>query len=419
MHKIFIVKNYFNYERTKIIKNISWLLVEHGVRIVSGIFQAAILARVLGVENYGYYQYILSLIFIFASISYINPAEIMVPKLTNASKTDRKILMGNGFFIRLFFSIVSYLFLIIFVFLSDGELQFKLAVVLGLTILFTEPFGIVTAFLQSQTIIKYRSILTINNSILRIIIILLLYIFDVKYIYIYALVAVFVEILLAVGLIFAYKRINDNLFFCYDFKIAVDLIKQGFPFFVGIVFMCIFWRLDIIMVRYFSDGNTLGLYTSANQLLMNVVAISPIIATSFAPLFIYKFNDIKTVKQNVYKLSMLMFIISVVTVVLMYLLAPFFINIIFGSKFDNATKIFQILLLTLPFRFVNEALNIYIIKMKFGKIMIYKWLIVLAGAIISYIYLIPKYDMIGAASGTGFGYFLACVFGIWVMKGNK
>ena len=69
----------------KILINISWLLLEHGVRLAAGVFSASILARVLGVEGYGMFNYILGITFIFQSISYINPAELMVPKLTNAS----------------------------------------------------------------------------------------------------------------------------------------------------------------------------------------------------------------------------------------------------------------------------------------------------------------------------------------------
>lgn len=405
--------------KIKIAKNISWLLFEHGIRIISGIVAASILARVLGVENYGIYNYILGLVIIFQSLSFINPAEIMVPRLTNANSRERQILMGNGFAIRMFFSIIAYIALLIFVSIFDGEFQLKLAIVLGIMILFGESFGIVTAYLQSQTIIKYRSVLSIISAVLKTIIYILLYIKDIENIYIYAFIVPFEWIFLAIGLTFMYKHLTRELFFKFNFVSTIKLLKEGIPFFISIVFMCIFWRLDLVMMRFLTSEFELGIYSSAIQLLNNVKAISPILAISFAPLFVYKFNDLKVIKRNVFLLTIGMTLIALATSIILYFLAPFLINLIFGDKFESAIKIFQYFLFVLPLIFANEALNIYIIKMNLGKIMIYKWLIVLIGAFIAYMILIPKFGSIGAIIGYGVGYALACIFGVIVMVKNS
>ena len=105
--------------KIKFIKNIFWLLFEHGIRIGGSIVTASILARVLGVEKYGIFQYLLGLIVIFKSLSYVNPAEIMVPRLTNADAMQRRYLMGGGFFIRAFFCIVAYIAFLVFVYFGD------------------------------------------------------------------------------------------------------------------------------------------------------------------------------------------------------------------------------------------------------------------------------------------------------------
>lgn len=132
--------------KAKIAKNISWLLFEHGVRMASGIVVAFVLARVLGVERYGVFQYILALVVIFKSFSYINPAEIMVPCLVSATGIERKNLMGNGFTIRFCASIFAFIIFLLFVYFKDGVEIFYLALVLGISILLDEAFGIVTAF---------------------------------------------------------------------------------------------------------------------------------------------------------------------------------------------------------------------------------------------------------------------------------
>ena len=213
--------------KAKIAKNISWLLFEHGVRMASGIVVAFVLARVLGVEQYGVFQYILALVVIFKSFSYINPAEIMVPRLVSATSLERKNLMGNGFAIIIF---------LLFVYFKDGVEIFYLALILGFSILLDEAFGIVTAFLQSQTMIKYRSVISIALLITKTVALLTMYFCGVKNIYLYALVYLCDSVIMSCGLLCVYKFINKELFFTFDFNEIKRLLKEALPFFAGIVF---------------------------------------------------------------------------------------------------------------------------------------------------------------------------------------
>mgnify|MGYP000971481891 FL=1 len=199
-----------------VIKNISWLLLEHSIRIVAGVVTASILARVLGVEGYGIFQYILGLVVIFKSLSYVNSAEIMVPKLANANIVERKSLMGSGFFIRSLFCAIAYLAFLLFIYFNNNINIFYLAVILGFSILVDEAFGIITAFLQSQTMIKYRSILYIIFVIIRVSFLGFLYLLNITNIYFYALIYALESISMAIGLFLIYKILNKDLFFTFN-----------------------------------------------------------------------------------------------------------------------------------------------------------------------------------------------------------
>lgn len=398
--------------KIKFIKNISWLLFEHGIRIGGSIVTASILARVLGIEKYGIFQYLLGLVVIFKSLSYINPAEIMVPRLTNVDAMQRRYLMGSGFFIRAFFCIVAYITFLAFVYFSDDVKAFNLALILGFCIFLDEAFGIVTAFLQSQTMIKYRSVLYICFTIIKITILASLFWLGVTNIYIYVLTYMLESICMALGLLWVYKILNKELFFTFDFNKILPLFKDGLPFFLGICFMCIFLRADIVATRYLSDGTSLGLYASAIQLFGSLTAMAPIIAVSFAPLFVYKSDELDTIKKNIWLLACGMVAISLFTSMAMYFLSPILISLIFGAKFNDAVEIFRYLLFILPLIFLNEALNLYIIKMKLGKLLIYKWGLALGGAVAAYLYFIPLYGAVGTVIGLGAGYLVACIFGV-------
>lgn len=407
--------NSISATQKRILINIFWLLSEHGVRIVAGIFSVSILARVLGVENYGMFNYIVGLALIFQSLSYINPAELMVPKLTNANALEREALIGNGFFIRLFFSLIAYGSLLLFLAITDGVFQFKLAVILGITILFNETFAIFTAYLQSQTIIKYRSRLVIVIEVINALALILLYYSGYKNIYIYAAVIVIKSILLASCLLLIYRFLTKQWFFSFSFHKSHRLLKQGFPFFIGIVLMIVASRSDVVFMRHLSDEMSLGLYASAVQLFNVVNAISPIIASSCAPLLVYKYQQVLIIKKNVLLLSCAMLSTGVLSALVLYYLAPMMISLVFGERFSGAIHVFHYLLVILPLCFLNEGLNIYLIKMKLAKLMIYKWALVLVGSISTYILFIPKLNSLGAVVGYGVGYLLACLFGLYVI----
>ena len=62
-----------------VIRNIFWLLAEHGSRIILSTLSVSLMARALGVEQYGLLQYTLGLVAAFSSISFICGAEVLVP----------------------------------------------------------------------------------------------------------------------------------------------------------------------------------------------------------------------------------------------------------------------------------------------------------------------------------------------------
>ncbi|TNH07240.1 hypothetical protein FHQ26_10415, partial [Testudinibacter sp. TR-2022] len=246
----------------KIVSNIGWLLLEHGSRLIFALLSTSLLARGLGVEQYGLFQYALNLILVFMSISFICGAEVIVPMLVNASAKRRRLILGNAFYLRLFFSILAYVFLVSFVYISDTREQFYLILILGLILLVSEAFSVVTAWLQSQTNIKPKTILVISTSLIKCLIVALLFFFNVVDPIYYAFAWVFEAGFIAFGLICIYKNISKSNFFYFSKPMFFYLLKKGFPFFIALLLMYSFLRLDVIMLRHFSDLVTLGLYTS-------------------------------------------------------------------------------------------------------------------------------------------------------------
>lgn len=403
----------------KIIENIFWLLFENGSRIVFALVLNAVLARSLGIDGFGQFQYVLSLVVMFSAISFICGAEVIVPILSNVTGKRVAFVIGNVFTLGLIFSILAYVFLIAFVFVFEQDKElFYLTIILGLSILVGESFAVVTAWLQANTNSKPRSILVIFTSFIKCGMVYFLYIYDVVEIKYYALAWAFESYFIAFGLFYIYKKKVKLQFFSFDKKYLLFFMKKGFPFFISLLIMYLFLRLDILALKYYSDFEQVGLYGAVFQLINAISLIAPIFAMSIAPSLVYK-AGVSNVRKRVIYVALGLGSISVFIAIIMNSISDFIIPFIFGERFVNAVPIFNVFVWIIVLFFISEGLNIYIIKLGKGKLLTYKWLIILLVAILAYIYFIPKYQALGAVLGYGMGYASAIIFSFYVMFTRK
>lgn len=403
----------------KIVVNILWLLFENGSRIVFALLLNALLARAIGIEGFGVIQYVLSLVVIFSAISFICGAEVIVPMLSNLSGKRVSIVIGNVFLLRFIFSCIAYILLIFFVFiLEDNNGIVYLSAILGLSILVGESFAVVTAWLQANTNSKPRSILIVLGSFIKCSIVGVLYIYEVKDLRLYALAWIFEAYLIAAGLVFIYKSKTQMGFFSFNKKRMAFFMRKGFPFFLSLLVMYLFLRMDMLILKYYSDFNQVGLYGAAFQLITALSLIAPIFAMSIAPSIVYK-SGVQDISKRVIYITLGLALMGIMIATMMNVLSDWLIPFIFGSKFIQAIPIFNYFVWAMVLYFISEGTNIYLIKLGKGRLLTYKWLIVLITGTAAYLYFIPKYHALGAVIGYGLGYFAASIFSFYIILTSK
>lgn len=407
-----------NPQYKKIITNIFWLMLEHGSRILLALFLNAFLARGLGVEQYGLFQYSLHLVSVFAAIGFICGAEVVLPILVNSKGRKQHSIITNVFLLRLIFCIFSYLAVSVFVFLTGDLSQFYLILVLGAILLFGEAFNIITTWLQAQTHSKPRSIVIITASFIKCFVVYMLFSFNINNPFYYAFAWLIESVLVSFGLLLIYKKLNEKITISISKNRIYYFARKGLPFLVSLILMYAFIRLDILILKFYVDAENLGFYTSSYQLITAMVALAPILSSSLAPSLIYK-NGVVNIEKRVIYISMLMFLFSLSMSSVMYFVSPYIIPFLFGQNFIGAVDIFSLLIWTMPLYFLNEGLNIYILKLGNGKILSAKWLLTLILATISYFMLIPQWGINGAILGYAIGYTTAILFSLYILFSNK
>ena len=90
-----------NHSLNKVIKNTIWLFGERGLQLLLALFVGVLLARYLGPEQFGIYNFTIAFISIFSSFTQLGLNGILTRDLVQKPEIKDNIL-GTAFVLRLF-----------------------------------------------------------------------------------------------------------------------------------------------------------------------------------------------------------------------------------------------------------------------------------------------------------------------------
>ena len=106
----------------KYFKNTSWLMFEKILRMTVGLFVGVWVARYLGPEEYGLLAYASAFVAIFVAITSLGLDGILVRELVK-NKSQRDILLGTAFNLKLMGAFIVLLFLSIAIQFTSNDLN--------------------------------------------------------------------------------------------------------------------------------------------------------------------------------------------------------------------------------------------------------------------------------------------------------
>lgn len=398
--------------KAKILLNVFWLISEKGFQVIAGIVISGMLARGLGVEVFGSFQYALAMVLLFSSLSFICGMEVVLPRLVNATQSERAEIISTAFVLRFLSAVLGYLSFVAYMyFFSSGIVPLNALLFLGGIIVVREPFNIVVSILQAKTDEKVGVLIRLVSLGIKFAAIFFLF-HSSEITLTSASMLWFIEALfIAIALIFLARILEPNLKFNFNPGKAKELLFSGTKFWLGLICMYVFLRIDRIFLLHYTDLKQLGIYAAATQISDNFVTLAPIIAISAAPILIYSVKATGTIKRNVIKLTVIMAFIGVLIALLGSLLANFIVNIIFGTGFSDAAAVLRLTLLISILIFIDAGLNTFIIKYGNGRVIIIKWVFALAISLIVNIIFIKSLGLYSVIIANFLGYSAAIIFG--------
>jgi len=381
-------------------KNISFTFVEKFTTSIVGALISLYFINYLGPEKYGIFSYLFSLVYLFGILTFPGINNIIIKHISQGKNSS--YLISASFYLSLFTSLFAFLIMLLFINYKDSSL-FMFAIFSSLTI-----FNTISSVFKSyfNAIQKIDFLVKINLFIFVIINSIKLLAIYLKYDFLFFFQLTVIETLLQI-LLFGYFffKSNDLIIHKKIFKVLKIVIVESFPLFLTSLVIMLYIRIDQVMIEYFVGFEQLGQYSASVRLVDMVYMFSPILLTSLYPFISKQYKRNKELYTEYVKSFVYLFsFISVPIVLFTLLYSDELISFIFSNKFDKASLILQVLILSTPFVFWNSLLYKVLIIENMMKINFYSSLASLFVNVILNYFFIPIYGAVGAAIATVISY---------------
>jgi len=385
-----------------VVTNIGWLFADRILRMGIGLVVGVWVARYLGVEQFGTFNYAAALVALFSTFASLGLPSLIIREITNEPEKKEQIL-GTTFWLQLSGGIATLLLAIttISILRHDDPVTIGLVSILASVSIF-QAFDTIDLWFQSQVNSKY-TVLAKNAAFL------VITLFKILLINIHAPLLSFAWATLAeaaigsVGLIYCYKLQGYFIsMWKWDFHIAKKLLRESYPLIFSGMAVVIYMKIDQIMLGEMIGSQSVGIYSAATRISEIWYFIPTAIAASIYPAIFSakKEGDEILYYRRIQQLLRLLSKIAIIIAVPMSFLSGDVVTILFGSEYSAAGPILAIHIWAAVFVFMGVGTSSWFIAEGLTYLTFHRSLIGAAINIILNFVLIPMYGGIGAAIAT-------------------
>ncbi|NCO23206.1 hypothetical protein COS23_01945 [bacterium (Candidatus Moisslbacteria) CG02_land_8_20_14_3_00_36_53] len=368
-----------------------------------------LLARFLGVENFGKYSFAFSFVIMFSIFLDLGLSTVLTREVAR-DEAKAKNYLNNIFSLKFFTSLIVFFLVFFLINLSGYPSLTKNFVYLAALIMILDSFSFsLYQVFRGYLNLKFEGIGIIVNRTISFIIGLIFIFLKLPPILI-ILPILFGSIFYFLNaLFFLKKRIGLSLSFSFDKPLIKFLFGLSLPFFIAGIFSQLFGTVDTVLLSFLKGDRAVGLYTSAQKV---VVAAGTLIGGSLAgalyPAFSYYFvRDKKQLSSLFNKTVFYLALIFLPSVFGILLLARPLIFFVYGKEYLEAVKTLKIISLSLPFMFLDYLILCLLNACEKQKANTVNRGIAAFVLIISNLILIPLFSYLGSA--------IACILGFSVL----
>ncbi|MBQ7345283.1 MAG: flippase [Oscillospiraceae bacterium] len=380
----------------RIVKNASWLMLGKIIHMVLSFIIGLITARYLGPSNYGLINYAAAYTTFFSSICTLGINSIIVKQFVDEPENEG-VNLGSAFVLRFISTFLSIGVIVFIVKVVDKGETVTLTVVTlySLSLLF-QVFDTFRQWFQAKLLSKYYAIATLVSYSLASAYKVLLLVTG-KSVEWFAISNSIDFLIVAILLFFFYKKCGGPSL-SFSWGKAKDLLSLSYSYILSGMMTAIYSSTDKFMLKQFMDESVVGYYALAVTISnMWVFVLSAVIESVF-PSIMENHNKNKSKYIHANKcLYAAVFYMSVVASVVIFLIAPYFIKIVYGEQYLPAVAPLRIVVWFVAFSYLGVARDAWIVCERKQKYLKYLYLGSAVLNIILNFLLIPVIGACGAA----------------------
>ncbi|UVE66282.1 oligosaccharide flippase family protein [Burkholderia pyrrocinia] len=413
-----MLKRFGNPDVAKAVANLVWLGLERLTQIGVAIAISGLLARYFGPDVFGKWQYANTLLLVLAPLTWVCGAEILVPTIVQRPPAQLGAVLGSAFALRIAVSAAALV--ATWVAIAAGAFDPLVGAMLAglaVTMVFREPFvGLINAWLQSLTYSKPQLVTSMITALAKALLVWLLVraaAGPARFGWLWALEAAAIGFAL---LLYYRHRNGGALGWTFDKPLFRHFATAGTVFWLGLICMYLFLKLDRLMLERHVSFADLGRYSAAQQLNENWITLALMLAQTIAPAFVYRVQDVARLRRNIVRLIAMTAGLMTAGALVLDAAAPLIVGKVFGRGYEASVDIFRwAVWLSVPAG-IEAIGNLIVLKYQAKFVLLSKWLLALAIAALVNLFAIPRLGLYGALVGLAAGYLAAAAVNFYYIR---
>lgn len=399
-------------------------VAERGLQIAAALGITALVARAVGPEGFGLFQYTQSLVFVASAAALVCGAEVVVPRLSRPlPQPQQHAILAHAFLLRMAGAALGYAGLLVAAAMTGDatrQATLWLAAILGLSILLREPFGVVIAWAQAHSALRPVVRQSLLALAVKVALIGVAFVFDRLSLNFVAVVMAAESLLVAILLARYYRQQTGAQGRPpLERGLLAAMARQGLVYFVGLAGLLLFKRIDQLMLKEAVPLADLGVYAAAMQLTDNFTLLATIATAMLAPSLVYAPPDQRQASRNLLRLTAALGLAGLTGALLLWAAATPIVQLVYGSAFDQTAVLLRLAALIAPLVFVEAGLNLALLRDGKASWVAGKWLLASAAAALTNLWAIAALGARGALAGVAAGLCCALLVNLaWLLRGK-
>lgn len=385
----------------QVLRNIAWHSSEKVLRMLISFLVGIWLARYLGPEQFGSFNYIMAWLSMFGAIAWLGVGETVMRDLVR-DRDDEGRILGSALLIRLCGSLlaISSALLAARWFGGFDETQLMLLAILCIGVPFAEtPAGIWMWFASHTNIgpaVLGKNVSMILGALLRVAVILagagLIALMSAL-----ALESVLLWLCLTGAYLWSGERFSHWKF---DIRHAWQMLLTGLPIILSALAVSLNARVDQILLGRLTNMTDVGIYAAAMRFSEVWWIVPPMIVQTLAARYIYPKDLGEQLPLNVARIIAGMAMLSLMPCILFSAVGSEIISLILGKQYQGAGSVLMIHIWTAVLVFIDAPVNQYLLATHRQFLLVFKSVVLLLLNFGLALLLVPEYGPQGAAIAT-------------------